>query len=77
MLVLARKKDEGIVIGDDIVIRVVEIQGNQIRIGIDAPKHVRIVREEIIKQVGEENIQSLAAEKPDISAIKAILPSNK
>lgn len=73
MLVLARKKDEGIYIGDDIVVRIVEIQGNQVRIGIQAPKDVRIIREEIVQVVREENMQSLATEKPDAEMLNLIL----
>ena len=47
MLVLSRKKDERIHIGDDIVIVVVEIKGDKTRIGIEAPKHINIRRDEI------------------------------
>ena len=47
MLVLSRKKDEKIVIGDDITIMVVEIRGDKVRLGVDAPKEVTVHREEI------------------------------
>jgi len=47
MLVLARRRNEGIVIGEGITITVVEIRGNQVRLGIEAPKQVRILREEL------------------------------
>ncbi len=80
MLVLARKKDEGIQIGDNIVVRIMDISGGQVRIGIQAPKSVRIIREEIVQAVREENIQSLATEKPDIAAINQLFkrePSEK
>ena len=56
MLVLSRKKNESIVIGDNIVVTVVEIQGDKVRLGFQAPKEVAIHRREVydkIKQSGE------------------------
>lgn len=47
MLILTRRVGERLMVGDDIVIKVVRVDGNQVRIGIDAPRNVRIVREEI------------------------------
>lgn len=47
MLVLSRKKDEGIVIGDNIRIIVVEIRGDKVRLGIEAPKDVTVHRDEV------------------------------
>jgi len=55
MLVLTRKKDEAIKIGDDIEIKVVGISGDQVKIGIEAPKHVEIHRKEIYISIQEEN----------------------
>ena len=55
MLVLTRKVGESIAIGDQIKIRVVEVKGNSIRIGIDAPADFRIYREEIYLKVQEQN----------------------
>lgn len=47
MLVLSRKKGERLLIGDDIVITVVQVAGNKTRLGVDAPKSVRILRDEL------------------------------
>ncbi len=59
MLVLTRRSDEAIRIGDNIVIRIVEIKGAQVRVGIEAPKGVRIYREELYQKIKEENLQSI------------------
>jgi carbon storage regulator len=48
MLVLTRKSSQSIVIGDDIVITILEIRGDQIRVGITAPREVPVYREEIV-----------------------------
>ena len=55
MLILTRKPGESVYIGDNVKITIVEIKGHQIRIGIDAPKDLRIYREEIWLQILEEN----------------------
>lgn len=57
MLVLSRKVDECIRIGDDIKIMVVSIQGDKVRIGIEAPKHVSIHREEVYHAIQTEKEQ--------------------
>jgi carbon storage regulator len=57
MLVLSRKKNESIVIRDDIVVTVVEIRGDKVRLGIDAPKEVAVHRQEVheaIKKAEQE-----------------------
>ncbi len=55
MLILTRKPGESLYIGDSVKITIVEIKGNQIRVGIDAPTDLRIYREEIYMQILEEN----------------------
>ena len=51
MLVLSRKKNESIMIGDDIVITVVDVRGDKVRIGIDAPKEVTVHRREVYEAI--------------------------
>lgn len=51
MLVLSRKPNEEIRIGNDIIIKVVQIQGGKVRIGVEAPKHVNVVRKELLQAV--------------------------
>ncbi|MDJ0925427.1 MAG: carbon storage regulator CsrA [Acidimicrobiia bacterium] len=61
MLVLTRRPGESIVVGDDIVVTVIEIKGGQVRIGIDAPRDVDVYREEIYEQVRQENLSAIAS----------------
>ena len=51
MLVLSRKKDEKIIIGDNISIMVVDIQGDKVRLGIEAPREVTVHREEVYQAI--------------------------
>ena len=55
MLVLTRKAGESIVIGNEVVITVLEVRGGQIRLGVDAPRNLAVHRAEIYQQVMEEN----------------------
>jgi carbon storage regulator len=61
MLILSRRPGESLTIGDEITITVVGVSGNQIRLGISAPRDVRVLREEIYRAMQEEN---RAAAKP-------------
>lgn len=55
MLVLTRKKDQSIIINDNVELTVLEIQGDQVRIGINAPKNVAIHRKEVFMEIQQEN----------------------
>lgn len=61
MLVLSRKKDEKIFIGDDIEIMVIEIRGDKVRLGIDAPKGITVHREEVYHAIKREQLQAAEA----------------
>ena len=70
MLVLTRKPRQNIVIGDDIVINVVEVQGDNVRLAIDAPRNVKIYRGEIYSAIQDENKSAAAPMgKLDLSAL--------
>jgi carbon storage regulator len=61
MLVLSRKKDEKIVIGDNITLMVIDIRGDKVRLGIEAPRDVTVHREEVyeaIKRDGARNAEA-------------------
>ncbi|MFC5502340.1 carbon storage regulator CsrA [Lysinimonas soli] len=60
MLVLTRKRGERILVGDDIVITILEIKGDAIRIGVDAPSGVRIQRHEVVEAIAEANVAATA-----------------
>ena len=65
MLVLSRKKNESIVINNDIVITVVEIRGDKVRLGIVAPKDVPVHREEVYEAIHGVKAQAVAAKTTD------------
>ncbi len=76
MLILTRKPGESLFIGDKIKVVVVEIKGNQIRLGIEAPSDVRILREEIYAQILEENKSAAAPVSGDsLEGLSAVLTS--
>ncbi|MDR2448229.1 MAG: carbon storage regulator CsrA [Treponema sp.] len=55
MLILSRKINEKIIIGDDIAISIIEIKGDQIRIGVDAPRSVKVFRQEVLAEIKAAN----------------------
>ena len=57
MLVLSRKQDEKIIIGDSITLMVTSIQGDKVRLGIDAPKEVAVHREEVYEAIRKERAE--------------------
>ncbi|MBW4031135.1 MAG: carbon storage regulator CsrA [Acidobacteria bacterium] len=71
MLVLTRKRGERILVGDDIVITILEIKGDAIRIGVDAPSGVRIQRHEVVEAIAEANVAAAGAhdEAADLAAL--------
>jgi carbon storage regulator len=66
MLVLSRRVGESLVIGDDIVITILEQRGEIVRVGVDAPRHVKISRQELLAEVAETN---RAAASPQADAV--------
>ncbi len=58
MLVLTRRANQSIVIGNDVVITILEVRGDQVRIGIKAPRHVTVHREEVFAEIQAANRQA-------------------
>ncbi|MBO8142817.1 MAG: carbon storage regulator CsrA [Firmicutes bacterium] len=73
MLVLTRKRDESIMIGDDVKITVVDVRGDQVKLGIDAPRHIPVHREEVYREIQEENRRAAIKETLDLSALDQAL----
>lgn len=71
MLALSRKQGESIVIGNDIEITVLEVKGEQVKIGIKAPKSVPVYRQEIYNEIQEANRETVAT--LDIESLKKLL----
>jgi len=71
MLALTRKKGESIVLGNDIELVVLDIRGDQVKVGISAPKNVPVYRKEIYLQIQEEN--KAAGEIGNLEALKKLM----
>ena len=61
-LILTRRIGESLVIGEDITVRVLSVKGNQVRLGVEAPREVSVHREEIAARIREENAAQPTAE---------------
>ncbi|MCD1654880.1 carbon storage regulator CsrA [Treponema zuelzerae] len=72
MLILSRKINEKIMIGDDISVTIIEIRGDQVKIGVEAPKSVKVFRHEVFEAIKSEN-QAAAVSQPDLSGLSGIL----
>jgi carbon storage regulator len=74
MLVLSRRPGESLMIGDEVTVTVVEVRGDQIRLGIDAPRSVKVYREEIYRQVVAENEAAVASSDPSSPLLRRARP---
>lgn len=72
MLILTRKIGESIIIGDNITVKIVETGKNSVRIGIDAPKEITVLRQEVFESIQKENILSSKGDKADITKVAKI-----
>jgi carbon storage regulator len=74
MLILARKPNESIIIGDQIEISVIDIKGDQVKIGITAPKEIKVYREEVYRAIQRENIEAAKAKPETLPTLNKLIP---
>lgn len=67
MLVLSRHRDESIMIGDDVMITIVDIRGDKVRLGIDAPQEIPVHRQEVYEAIKRENQKASRVNPSEIS----------
>jgi carbon storage regulator len=69
MLVLSRQRDESIIIGDNIVVTIVDIRGDKVRLGINAPTEIPVHRQEVYEAIQRENLRSARLDPKDAQAV--------
>jgi carbon storage regulator len=70
MLVLSRQRDESIIIGDDVVITIVDVRGDKVRLGIDAPIEIPVHRREVYEAIQRENQRSSTSSLGDVDPLR-------
>jgi len=77
MLVLSRKLNQSIMIGDDIELTIVDVKGDQVRLGIAAPREVAILRKEIYERAKSHNVEASEASLENVEAARKLLSGGK
>lgn len=73
MLVFHRKKEEKIIIGNEIEVQVLAIRGGQVQIGIRAPQHISVYRNEVYEAIKRENEAAVRSQIPDATVLKSVM----
>lgn len=73
MLILSRKIDEQIKIGDNITLTIIEVRGDQVKIGIEAPKSVKVFREEVFNAIQKENKAAAVGDTVSLDSLSKLL----
>ena len=72
MLILSRKVNEKIMIGEDISLTIIEIRGDQVKVGVEAPKSVKVFRQEVFEAIKNEN-RAAATSEPNLQSLSGIV----
>jgi carbon storage regulator len=73
LLILTRRVGESIVVGDDVVLTVFEVRGDAVRIGIEAPRSVKVNRKEIYEEIQRSNAQAVSSSDDAVDALRGAL----
>lgn len=74
MLVLSRRVGEKLLIGDDVVVTVIEVRSDGVRLGIEAPREIRVHRAEVIAAVERANVEAVKASEATAAALRKLVP---
>jgi carbon storage regulator len=70
MLILARQKDEAVMIGNNIEIKIVEVKGGKVRLGISAPSDIPVHRKEVFEEIMDKNLKAADSDMTDLEIIQ-------
>ncbi len=77
MLILSRKIDQQIKIGDDISITIIEVRGDQVKIGVEAPRDVKVFRQEVFNAIKNENTAASNVNSEKIGSLSSMFKNEK
>jgi carbon storage regulator len=77
VLVLTRRENQSIMIGSDVVVTVLEVRGDQVRIGIRAPRHIDVHREEVFLEIQRQNIEAASPSAEALRQLERLEPPTR
>jgi carbon storage regulator len=75
MLVLTRKSGESLIIGEEVVVTVVEVRGGQVKIGIEAPPEIYVYRKELLEKIKRQNLDAAKSDKAYLNSLAKLVKS--